>query len=588
MTNDDDNSHGDKSRNDGHGDPHEARGADPADPNARGEDVLRRATDRWLREQLHPLEAKATPRERPAMLAGGGDPEPLYTPLSTTGDYLDHLGFPGTPPFTRGVQPNMHRGRLWTMRQYAGFGTAAESNARYRYLLSQGQTGLSVAFDLPTQMGRDSDHALAAGEVGKVGVAIDSLADMRVLFDAIPLAEVSTSMTINATAPILLALYVAVAEEQGAPARTLRGTIQNDILKEYIARGTYIYPPRPSLRLVRDVFAWCAAETPKWNTISISGYHMREAGADAIQEVAFTLADGIAYIETGIAAGQEVDTFAQQLSFFFNGHSNFIEEVAKFRAARRLWESIMRERFGAKSERARALKFHVQTAGSSLQAQQPLVNAVRTTIQALAAVAGGCQSLHTNGYDEAVSLPTEAAATLALRTQQVIAYESGIADFVDALGGSYAVEAMTDRIEAGVREYLAKIDELGGMVAAIEAGYVQREIQSSAYQFQLAVERDERVIVGLNRFQSEDAQRIPIHRVDPQLELDQIARVRRVRAERSRQAVDEALSRVSSRAHSDDNLMPPILDAVRAHATVGEISDALRDVFGEHTEHVTV
>jgi methylmalonyl-CoA mutase N-terminal domain/subunit len=551
-------------------------------------DELKKAFSRWKREVLDALESKHAPRERAPLLAGGADAEPLYTPLSVAGAYERSLGFPGEPPFTRGVQPNMYRGRLWTMRQYAGFGTAAESNARYHYLLSRGQTGLSVAFDLPTQMGRDSDHPRAQGEVGKVGVAIDSLEDMETLLSGIPLGEVSTSMTINSTAGILLALYVAVAEKQGVPAKALRGTIQNDLLKEYVARGTYIYPPRPSLRIIRDIFAWCAEHVPKWNTISISGYHMREAGCDAIQEVAFTLANGIEYVKTASAAGLDLEVLGEQLSFFFNGHSNFIEEVAKYRAARRLWESILRERFSVTNPRARAMKFHVQTAGSSLQAQQPLVNAVRTTIQALAATLGGCQSLHTNGYDEALSLPTEAAATLALRTQQVIGYESGIADFVDALGGSYAIEAMTDRIEAGAREYIAKIDDFGGMVAAIEQGYVQREIQNTAYRTQLEIERGDRVIVGLNEFQTEHEEKIPILRVDPKLEAEQVARVRAVRARRDDARAREACARVEATARTDGNVMPAILDAVRAYATVGEISDALRGVFGEHEETLTV
>jgi methylmalonyl-CoA mutase N-terminal domain/subunit len=424
--------------------------------------------------------------------------------------------------------------------------------------------------------------------VGKVGVAIDSIEDMERLLAGLPLDRVSTSMTINSTAAILLALYASVAEKHGVATKDIRGTIQNDLLKEYVARGTYIYPPRPSLRIIRDIFSWCAEKAPHWNTISISGYHMREAGCDAIQEVAFTLADGIAYVETGVEAGLDVDTFGEQLSFFFNGHSNFIEEVAKFRAARRLWESIMRERFGAKSERARSMKFHVQSAGSSLQAQQPLVNAVRTTIQALAAVAGGCQSLHTNGYDEALSLPTEEAASLALRTQQVIAHESGLADFVDALGGSYAVEALTDRIEAGARAYIAKIDELGGMVAAIEQGYVQREIQNTAYEHQLAVERGERVIVGLNRFTTDRDAPIPLLEVDPALESEQVERLRAFRARRDQAKAVAACRDVESTARGDENLMPSIVAAVKNGATVGEISDALRTVFGEHVEHVTV
>jgi len=543
---------------------------------------------RWQSEVLAPFEKKAAPRARAALLAQNCDPAALYTPLDAPErDYADKLGFPGEAPFTRGVQPNMYRGRHWTMRQYAGFGTAAESNERYHYLLKNGQTGLSVAFDLPTQMGRDSDHVLSLGEVGKVGVAIDSLDDMETLLRGIPLDRVSTSMTINSTASILLALYVVVAEKQGIPSTALRGTIQNDILKEYVARGTYIYPPRPSLRIINDIFAWSAANAPKWNTISISGYHMREAGCDAIQEVAFTLADGVAYVETAIAAGLDVDTFGKQLSFFFNGHNNVIEEVAKFRAARRLWESIMRERFGAKSKEACALKFHVQTAGSTLQAQQPMVNAIRTTLQALAAVLGGAQSLHTNGFDEALSLPTEESATLALRTQQVIAYESGVADIVDALGGSYAIEAMTDRIEAGAREYLAKIDRLGGMVAAIEQGYAQREIQDSAYRYQLQIERGDRVIVGVNKFQGQSAT-VPIMRVDPQLERDQVARLQAIRAKRDDAAARAACALVETTARDGGNLMPPVLDAVRAYATVGEISDAMRSVFGEHVETLTI
>ena len=550
--------------------------------------ALARDVARWQADVLAPFEKKAAPRERAALLAQAGDPAALYTPLDAPESaYAAKLGFPGEAPFTRGVQPNMYRGRHWTMRQYAGFGTAAESNARYHYLLKNGQTGLSVAFDLPTQMGRDSDHALSRGEVGKVGVAIDSLDDMETLLRGIPLDKVSTSMTINSTASILLALYVVVAEKQGIPASALRGTIQNDILKEYVARGTYIYPPRPSLRIINDIFAWSAEHAPKWNTISISGYHMREAGCDAIQEVAFTLADGVAYVETAVAAGLDVDTFGKQLSFFFNGHNNVIEEVAKFRAARRLWESIMRERFGAKSKEACALKFHVQTAGSTLQAQQPMVNAIRTTLQALSAVLGGAQSLHTNGFDEALSLPTEESATLALRTQQVIAYESGIADIVDALGGSYAIEAMTDRIEAGARDYLAKIDRLGGMVSAIEQGYPQREIQDSAYRYQLQIERGDRVIVGVNKFQSQSAS-VPILRIDPQLERDQVGRLAAVRARRDEAKASAACALVAQTARDGANLMPPVLDAVRAYATVGEISDALRSVFGEHVETLTI
>ncbi len=545
------------------------------------------ALTRWNDEVLKPLERARPPRERPPSLSAEGDPEPLYVENGQR-DPKTALGFPGQPPFTRGVQPNMYRGRLWTMRQYAGFGSAAQSNQRYHYLLERGQTGLSVAFDLPTQMGRDSDHPLAVGEVGKVGVAIDSIEDMRVLFSGIELDKVSTSMTINATSAILLALYVAVAEENGADAKTLRGTIQNDILKEYIARGTYIYPPRPSLRIIRDIFAWCAEHTPKWNTISISGYHMREAGCDAAQEVAFTLANGMTYVQTGIDAGLDVDVFGRQLSFFFNAHNNFIEEVAKFRAARRIWSAVMKERFGAKTDRARALKFHVQTAGSSLQAQQPLVNAIRTTIQAMSAVAGGCQSLHTNGYDEALSLPTEGAATLALRTQQVIAYESGLADLVDALGGSYAVEALTDRIEEQVYAYFEKIDDHGGMTAAIEKGYVQREIQNTAYRQQLRVEHDEQKIVGLNAFVADEKEPVPILKIDESVAREQVDRLRAFRKARDEETARQACAAVAATARGDENLMPAITQAVRAKATVGEIADAMRDVFGQHQESVTL
>jgi methylmalonyl-CoA mutase N-terminal domain/subunit len=481
----------------------------------------------------------------------------------------------------------MYRGRLWTMRQYAGFGTADESNERYHYLLKQGQTGLSVAFDLPTQMGRDSDHPLAAGEVGRVGVAIDSLDDMRRLLRGLPLDKISTSMTINATASTLLCLYIAVAEEQGVARDALRGTIQNDILKEYVARGTYIFPPAPSLRLIADVFAFAGKEVPSWNTISISGYHMREAGCDAAQEIAFTLADGIEYVKTAIAAGLDVDAFGGQLSFFFNGHNNVLEEVAKFRAARRMWSSIMAERFGAKTDRARALRFHCQTAGATLQAQQPMVNVVRVALQAFAAVLGGCQSLHTNSFDEALGLPTAEAATLALRTQQVIGHESGAADFVDPLGGAYAVEALTNRLEAAAREYVRRVDELGGMAAAIEQGYVQREIQASAYRYQLDIEAKRRVVVGQNEFVSEAAP-VPVMKIDPRIEREQVERVRAWRAAQDATKVAEALGRVDAAARGKDNLVPPILAAVKAGATVGQVSDALRAVWGEHRETLTI
>jgi methylmalonyl-CoA mutase N-terminal domain/subunit len=540
--------------------------------------------------------ARAGARKRAGLLAGppgsaGVDADDLYdetTLASLSHDAERDLGFPGEPPFTRGVQPNMYRGRLWTMRQYAGFGTADESNARYHYLLAQGQTGLSVAFDLPTQMGRDSDHRLASGEVGRVGVAIDSIDDMRRLLRGLPLERVSTSMTINATAAILLSLYIAVAEEAGVSRDKVRGTIQNDILKEYVARGTYIYPPAPSLRLVRDIFAFAEKEAPSFNTISISGYHMREAGCDAAQEIAFTLADGIAYVQTAVDAGLDVDGFGAQLSFFFNGHNNLLEEVAKFRAARRLWSRIMGERFGAKTDRARALRFHCQTAGMTLLAQQPMVNVVRVAVQALAAVLGGCQSLHTNGYDEALGLPTQDAATLALRTQQVIAYESGVTDFVDVLGGSYAVEALTTRLQQAAEAYIKHIDEIGGMVRAIEQGYVQREIQASAYRYQLEIEDKRRVIVGQNEFASQ-APPVPVTKIDPRVEREQVERVRAWRFQHEGSEKSEALAAVDRAAREPrDNLVPLILTAVKAGATVGEISDVLRAIWGEHQETLTV
>lgn len=494
------------------------------------------------------------------------------------------LGTPGQYPFTRGVYETMYRSRLWTMRQYAGFSTAKESNERYKYLLSQGTTGLSVAFDLPTQIGYDSDHQMALGEVGKVGVAIDSLADMEQLFDGIPLDKVSTSMTINATASILLALYIAVGKKQGVAPVKLNGTIQNDILKEYIARGTYIYPPKPSLRIITDIFAYCAAEVPNWNTISISGYHIREAGSTAVQEVAFTLADGICYVQAALDAGLEIDKFAPRLAFFFNSHNNFLEEVAKFRAARRLWAKIMKDRFGARDPKSQMLRFHTQTAGSTLTAQQPEVNVIRTTIQALAAVLGGTQSLHTNGRDEALSLPTEDAARIALRTQQVIAHESGVADIVDALGGSYAVEYLTNEIERRAAEYITKIDEMGGMLAAIEAHYVQREIERAAYDYQKAVEAQAEIVVGVNKFQIAEDTPIPTLKIDPSTEEAQRQRVQTVRAERNSEAAVKALAEVESAAKSGENLMPRIITAVESYATLGEIADAMRRVFGEYQD----
>jgi methylmalonyl-CoA mutase N-terminal domain/subunit len=491
---------------------------------------------------------------------------------------------PGEFPYTRGIYPDMYRTRLWTMRQYAGFGTAEESNRRYRYLLSQGTTGLSVAFDLPTQMGLDPDHPLATGETGRVGVSIASLGDMRKLFEGIRLDEVSTSMTINSTAAILLALYVLVAREQGANVRKLNGTIQNDILKEYIARGTYIYPPRPAMRIVTDVFAWAQTEVPEWNTISISGYHIREAGSTAVQEVAFTFANAIAYIESAIAAGMAVDSFAPRLSFFFNAHSDFLTEIAKFRAARRIYAKLMRDRFGAKDDRSCMLRFHTQTAGSSLTAQQPEVNVVRTTLEALSAVFGGTQSLHTNSMDEALGLPTETSAQLALRTQQVIAYESGVASVPDPFGGSYYMEEMTDQIERDAMEYIRRIDAMGGTLQAIEAGFIQNEIQTAAFEFQKEIEQGRRVVVGVNRFQAASKDKVPVFRVDPSNERAQIESLRNLRATRDRGQWERSLADLEAAARGSENLMPRILAAAEAYATVGEISDTLRRVFGEYRE----
>ena len=493
--------------------------------------------------------------------------------------------YPGQYPFTRGIYPDMYRSRLWTMRQYAGFGTAEESNRRYRYLLSQGITGLSVAFDLPTQMGMDSDHPLAAGEVGRVGVAICSLADMQRLFEGIRLADITTSMTINSTAAILLSFYVLVAKSQGAALGKISGTIQNDILKEYIARGTYIYPPRPAMRIITDLFAWAARELPEWNTISISGYHIREAGSTAIQEVAFTLANAIAYISAAIEAGLDVDAFAPRLSFFFNSHSNFLEEIAKFRAARRLYAKIMRDRFGAKNPRSMMLRFHVQTAGSTLTAQQPDVNVVRVSMQALAAVLGGAQSLHTNAKDEALGLPTEDAARLALRTQQIIAHETGVTNTADPFGGSHHIEKLTDEIERGAEEYIERIDAMGGTLAAIERGFIQAEIQNAAYAYQQAVERGDAVVVGVNKFQQDEPESPTTFRLDPVLEAQQILRLRELRASRDGQAVETRLCALEAAARSSDNLMPHMLACAEAYGTVGEISDRLRAVFGEYKEH---
>ncbi len=510
----------------------------------------------------------------------------VYTPIDLQNvDYFDDLGLPGEYPFTRGVQRTMYRGRFWTMRQYAGFGTAEETNKRFKYLLQQGQTGLSVAFDLPTQMGYDSDHPLAQGEVGRVGVAVDSLRDIEVLFDGIPLKDVSTSMTINSTAAILLGMYAVTAQKQGAQISDLRGTIQNDVLKEYIARGTYIFPPQPSMKIITDIFEFCSKNMPKWNTISISGYHIREAGANAVQELAFTFCDGIAYVEAAVKSGLDPNVFGKQLSFFFAAHNNFLEEIAKFRAARRIWAKIMKERFKVTNPEALKLRFHTQTGGSTLTAQQPLNNIVRVALQALAAVLGGTQSLHTNSFDEALGLPTEESVQVALRTQQIIAYESGVADTVDPLAGSFAIEALTNEIEDKVWKYIEKVDSLGGMVRAIETGYVQKEIHNSAYEQQLAIENKEQIVVGVNAFQTDqETQLKSILKVDPSVEERQIAALSKLRKERDNNAVRESLKDLKQAAENGKNIVPYVFNAVSVYATLGEITDTLRDVFGEYTE----
>jgi len=528
------------------------------------------------------------PERKQTFTTGSKSPvKRLYTPLDDTHrDYARDIAFPGEFPYTRGVQNTMYRGRLWTMRQYAGFSTAEESNKRYKFLLAQGTTGLSVAFDLPTQIGYDSDHALSQGEVGKVGVAIDSLADMELLFDGIPLDKVSTSMTINAPAAVLLAMYIAVAEKQGIPADKLEGTIQNDILKEYIARGTYIFPPEPSMRLITDIFAYCSKSVPNWNTISISGYHIREAGSTAAQEVAFTIADGIAYVDAAVKAGLDVDAFGPRLSFFFNAHNDLFEEVAKFRAARRVWATIMRDRFGAKNPKSLSLRFHTQTGGSTLTAQQPDNNVVRVAIQALSAVLGGTQSLHTNSRDEALALPSEDSVRIALRTQQIIAYESGATETIDPLAGSYYVESLTDRIQKEAEAYIATIDGLGGAVKAIEKGYIQQEIQDAAYAYQMDIESGERIVVGMNKFQVKEGPPKGLLRVDPIIGEQQNAKLKTLRAGRDNTRVGSALSAVRKAAAGSDNLMPPILEAVKAYATLGEICDEMRAVFGEYQQKV--
>jgi len=541
--------------------------------------------ERWEKTTLNKVVSKAPERQPSFKTTSNIELKRLYTPLEMADlDYCDELGFPGEFPFTRGVQPTMYRGRLWTMRQYAGFATPEETNKRYKYLLEHGQTGLSVAFDLPTQIGYDSDHPLSEGEVGKVGVAIDTLKDIEILFDGIPLDKVSTSMTINSTAAILLTMYIAVAEKQGLKSGVLQGTIQNDVLKEYAARGTYIYPPLESMRIVTDIFAFCKDRVPRWNTISISGYHMREAGCTAVQEVAFTLADGIAYVEAAIRAGLDVDSFASRLAFFFCCHNTFIEEIAKFRAARRLWAKIMKERFKAKRDESCMLRFHTQTAGCSLTAQQPDNNVVRVAFQALAAVLGGTQSLHTNSRDEAYALPTEDSVRLALRTQQLIAYESGVADVIDPFGGAYAVESLTEEIEKKSVEYIEKIEAMGGAIKAIESGYIQGEIGESAYQYQKEIEKKKRIIVGLNQFQVEEEPLKDILRINPEVEQYQREKLARVKKERDGRKVKEALAVLKKAAQGTNNVVPPILDAVKVYATLGEISDTLREVFGEYRE----
>jgi methylmalonyl-CoA mutase N-terminal domain/subunit len=537
---------------------------------------------RWKEKTYSPVIKKFPERKADFQTTSEISIPPVLTPKADVPDYMGELSFPGAYPFTRGVQPSMYRGRLWTMRQYAGYASAEESNQRYRYLLDQGQTGLSVAFDLPTQIGYDADDPLAEGEIGKVGVSISSLEDMLILFQNIPLDKVSTSMTINAPAAILLAMYIAVARKEGVEPNKLRGTIQNDVLKEYVARGTYIFPPAPSMRLVTDVFKYCQMEVPHWNTISISGYHIREAGSTAVQEVAFTLADAIAYVEAAIRAGLKVDEFATQISFFFNAHNNFLEEVAKYRAARRMWARIMRVRFGAQDPRSWMLRFHTQTAGSTLTAQQPENNVVRVAIQALAAVMGGTQSLHTNSMDEALWLPTEKSVRVALRTQQIIGYESGVADTIDPLAGSYLMEYLTDEIESRAEEYIRKIDEMGGALAAIEAGYMQNEIQEAAYAYQRSIERKDQILVGVNAFQVDEKLELKSLKVDPTIENNQKARLRELRARRDIGRTCELLTHLEKAAHSDDNLMPLFIECLENSVTLGEICNVLRKVWGEY------
>jgi methylmalonyl-CoA mutase N-terminal domain/subunit len=553
-------------------------------------DALERALEAWRTQKLEPAKSKGYIRKDSFPLSDGEEVAPVYLPWAPEARerHLTEVGLPGQFPFTSGVQASMYRGRLWTMRQYAGFGTAAESNARYKMLLAAGGTGLSVAFDLPTQMGLDSDAPLAAGEVGKVGVAVDSIDDMLVLMDGIPMDRVSTSMTINATAPILLALYQVAAEEQGIDPATLRGTIQNDVLKEYIARGTYIYPPEPSLRLITDVFAYCKDVLPQWNTISISGYHIREAGCDAVQEVAFTLANGLAYVDAAVKAGLDINAFTGRLAFFFNVHNGFLEEVAKFRAARRLWARLLKARYPDCADKNLRLRFHTQTAGCTLTAQQPDNNVIRVTVQALAAVLGGTQSLHTNSLDEALGLPTEHAAQIALRTQQVIASESGVADFVDPLGGSHVIEALTDHIEGSARALIERVDALGGVVRAIETGWIQKQILDTAYRYQKDVDSGALEVVGVNVNQVEETSRAELLKLDPDSERRQVERLQALRARRDAAAADEALATLAAAAETEENLMPLIVHAVRVRCTLGEIAQTLREVFGSHRETIVL
>ena len=542
----------------------------------------------WFDNIYSKFKSKNPERKKEFTTASFTPVKELYIPEDFQGNYEVKLGFPGEYPFTRGIQPTMYRGRFWTMRQYAGFGTAKESNQRYRYLLEQGQSGLSVAFDLPTQIGYDSDDPIAYGEVGKVGVAIDTLADMEILFNQIPLDKVSTSMTINAPASVLLAMYIAVAEKQGVSTNQISGTIQNDILKEYIARGTYIYPPKPSMRLITNIFEYCSKEVPKWNTISISGYHIREAGSTAAQEVGFTLSNGIAYAEAAVKAGLDVDTFGQRLSFFFNSHNDLLEEVAKFRAARRIWSKIMKERFKAKNPRSMMLRFHTQTAGSTLTAQQVDNNIVRVTIQTLAAVLGGTQSLHTNSRDEALALPTEDSVRIALRTQQIVAEESGVTNTVDPLAGSYYIEAMTDLIEKEAMQYIEKIDAMGGMTEAIDSGFVQTEIQKAAYKYEMEIEEKERIIVGVNKYHIKESEQKDLLKIDMQVQKEQIEFLKKVKSERNNEDVKTKLSALKKAAEGNDNLMPFILDSVRVYASIGEICNTMREVFGEYKERVVI